>query len=83
MRERQFTTFRPKWYREGMEIPDAPPTGFPPEPTAEELAHQEAIRGAIERLRDMVGATIDLENASVDCVRDMWVLAQEYIRENA
>ncbi len=39
------------------------------------------INHAVEMLRDMVGATsIDFENCSVDCVRDMWTLAQAFIR---
>ncbi|HYE20960.1 MAG TPA: hypothetical protein VEA69_21115 [Tepidisphaeraceae bacterium] len=38
------------------------------------------VREAAERLQGLVGATfIDFENASPECVRDMWTLASAYL----
>lgn len=36
------------------------------------------VRRAAENLREMVGASVDLDNASVECVRDMWIVAQDH-----
>lgn len=36
------------------------------------------VRRAAENLREMVGASVDLENVSVECVRDMWIVAQDH-----
>jgi hypothetical protein len=38
---------------------------------------------ARQRLRDMAGTVVDLENASPACVADMWLLAQQNITEHS
>jgi hypothetical protein len=40
------------------------------------------LRQAAERLREMAGTWVDLEEGSVACVTDMWVLAQAYLAEH-
>ena len=39
-----------------------------------------SLRFAKDNLRDMVGAIIDFENVPIECVRDMWRLAEDHFR---
>ena len=40
------------------------------------------IKHAAEMLRDMAGTKVDLENASPECLDDMWTLAQAYLADH-
>lgn len=46
------------------------------------MALSDELKNAMTMCRDMIGTTVDLENASLECLQDIWLMAQEYMREH-
>ena len=46
------------------------------------MATNDDIRAAAERCKDLFGTFVDFDNMPIECIKDLFVLAQAYIAEH-